>query len=422
MFLVDLTDLDSVHRRVCAIREERAALDHELGSLLLVAEALGVPASLGFASTVDYAARYCGFDRREARERLRVARALESLPVMAESLKDGSLAWSAVRELTRVADERTEDEWLAAARGRTVREVERMVAQHEKGDRPTDPPKPDPPRRLPYEVCAATWALLQEARAALTKERGGSVSDDDFMETLARTLLAGGSGEAVDTGRAPYQIAITVCERCRTATQRAGSEDVVIDQAALECAECDAQNLGRVDDPSPPRASQTIPPRIRRAVIERDGGRCVVPGCNRSAFVDVHHNERRADGGTHDPNKMCTLCTGKDGHHPLTHRGKLVIRGTFSTGFTFWHADGSPYGSTEASPARSKVLAKVLEILVGMGFKQREAQGMVDRAAPHVGHDASVDEALREALRQARLPSSINTVREQTAEYVRLCA
>jgi hypothetical protein len=178
--------------------------------LLLTAEALGVSASLGCASTVDYAARYCGFDRREARERLRVARALEELPALTAALKDGELAWSAVREITRIADEKTEDQWLEAARGRTVREVERMVAQHDKGDRPTDPPKPDQPRRLPYEVCAATWALLQEARAALTKQRGGSVSDDDFMETLARTLLAGGSDDGVDQGRAPYQIAITV--------------------------------------------------------------------------------------------------------------------------------------------------------------------------------------------------------------------
>ncbi len=163
----------------------------------------------------------------------------------------------------------------------------------------------------------------------------------------------GERAKGVDHGRAPYQIAITVCERCRTATQRAGSDDVVIAETALECAMCDAQLLGRVDDPSPPRATQTIPPRIRRAVIERDGNRCVVPGCNRSVFLDVHHTERRADGGQHDPNTMCTLCTEKDGHHPLTHEGKLVIRGTFSTGFTFWHADGTRYGSSHASPARS---------------------------------------------------------------------
>ncbi len=47
---------------------------------------------------------------------------------------------------------------------------------------------------------------------------------------------------------------------------------------------------------------------------------------------------------------------------------------------------------------------------------------MIDRAAPHVGPGASVDEALRAALRQATLPSSINTARESVAEYARLAA
>ncbi len=297
-----------------------------------------------------------------------------------------------------------------------------MVAQHDKGDRPTDPPKPDSSRRLPYEVSASTWALLQEAREALTIQRGAAVSDDDLVSTLAQLMLSGASGEETDGGRAPYQIAITVCERCRTATQRAGGDDVVIDETALACAECDAQKLGRVDVPSPPRASQSIPPSIRRAVMARHGGRCAVPGCNRSAFVDIHHSERRADGGDHDAEKLLTLCRGKDGHHPLAHEGKLVIRGTYSEGFTFWHADGTAYGSPDASPARSRVLASVLEILVGMGFKQREAQAMIDRSTTHVGRGASVDEARCAALRHASLPSAISMVRESEAEYARLAA
>ncbi len=52
---------------------------------------------------------------------------------------------------------------------------------------------------------------------------------------------------------------------------------------------------------------------------------------------------------------------------------------------------------------------------------------MIDRTMPHVGHGASVDEALHAALRQATLPSAINIsasnmVRESAAEYTRLCA
>ncbi len=89
---------------------------------------------------------------------------------------------------------------------------------------------------------------------------------------------------------------------------------------------------------------------------------------------------------------------------------------------SFEHADGTPYGGERASPARSRVLAKVLEALVGMGFRQREAQAMIDRAKPHVGNEPTVDDAMRAALRQAALPSRVGGVREQVAEYTPLAA
>ena len=85
-------------------------------------------------------------------------------------------------------------------------------------------------------------------------------------------------------------------------------------------------------------------------------------------------------------------------HHTAVHEGTLVIRGTYSAGFSFEHADGARYGEVSASPARSALLAQVLVALVGMGWKQRDAQAMVDRAKPHVGPETSASEAMRLAL------------------------
>jgi len=73
---------------------------------------------------------------------MRVAIALETMPRMHRALAAGELSWSAVRELSRVANCETEAEWVDAVRGVTVREVEVMVAGHEEGDRPTDPTGP----------------------------------------------------------------------------------------------------------------------------------------------------------------------------------------------------------------------------------------------------------------------------------------
>ena len=101
--------------------------------------------------------------------------------------------------------------------------------------------------------------------------------------------------------------------------------------------------------------------------------------------------------------------------------GSLVVRGQYSTGLTFEHADGSTYGSATASPSRLRTLATVLEILVGMGFKQREAQGMVDRIRDDVGDEPKVEAVLRAALQQAPTPA-FTGVREERACYERLVA
>ncbi|MEO8183807.1 MAG: hypothetical protein ABI895_33705, partial [Deltaproteobacteria bacterium] len=46
----------------------------------------------------------------------------------------------------------------------------------------------------------------------------------------------------------------------------------------------------------PPRAQQTIPPALRRAVLLRDRRRCQVPGCTNTRWLDVHHLELRSEG------------------------------------------------------------------------------------------------------------------------------
>src|SRR5690606_29352511 len=51
----------------------------------------------------------CGIDLGAAREKVRVAHALEDLPMISEAMQQGQLSYSKVRALTRVADATTED-------------------------------------------------------------------------------------------------------------------------------------------------------------------------------------------------------------------------------------------------------------------------------------------------------------------------
>ncbi|HEY8428841.1 MAG TPA: hypothetical protein VIL20_10720 [Sandaracinaceae bacterium] len=324
-----------------------------------------------------------------------------------------------IRELPRVANEKTEEEWNRAATGRSAREVERMVAQHAPGDLPTDPPRPERTRKLVLDVSAPTWALFEEARRTVTAELGEHVSDDALVATLARAVLQGAQGR--NEGRASYTIALTMCESCKATTQHANGEEVAVGEARRDKALCDARRRGRTDAPDAPRATQTVPPTIRRAVLQRHESRCAVPGCRHAAFLDVHHVERRADGGTHDPERLLPLCGA---HHDAVHEGTLVIRGTWSRGFVFEHADGRPYGTPSVSPARAQAFASALQALVALGFEPSEAQPMLDRARAHVGAEPTVEEVIRTALRLAPCPAlrRPSAVREELATYVRLAA
>src|SRR5438874_9077503 len=81
----------------------------------------------GFRSCAEWLTWRVGLDRGAARERVRVARALGTLPRMAQALARGELSYSKVRALTRVATQDTEERLLAVDRAGTAEHVERIV-------------------------------------------------------------------------------------------------------------------------------------------------------------------------------------------------------------------------------------------------------------------------------------------------------
>jgi hypothetical protein len=140
---------------------------------------------------------------------------------LAKAFEEGSVAFSVVRELTRVAAAETEAAWLEAAHGRTAREVERLVSGRTKGDSPMDPRRLEAERRrMTLNLSAEAYALLREARRALTQRCGHGLDDDALVAMLSEAVLSGGKER--DTGRSAYQVALTLCESCRHATQVAG--------------------------------------------------------------------------------------------------------------------------------------------------------------------------------------------------------
>jgi hypothetical protein len=422
-----VSDWVVVHERIVELSAKRACVERQLCRWLLAAERLGVHARTGYSSLREYASRLVGLSQRQTEERLRVGRALAQLPQLDRALGSGELSFSAVRELSRVTTAETEQEWIDWARDRTSRQIEQAMASRLPGDRPRDRPDPSLVKhRLSFEVRAETMALFRDLQAAVQRDVGSRVDDDTLLYEIARRAL-GGPGEA---GRSSYQVALTVCEVCGGASIDAAGQSHPVDRAVAEMAACDSQQLGAVggagatateaDAPSvegpsvevhsaePPsphvrapaaterprrRASQTIPPAVRREVMRRDRERCVVPGCQGHLFLDVHHLDLRSEGGRHDPERMAVLCGS---HHRAVHAGSLCIDGCSSVGFTFRHADGTPYGQP-LRPAAIDLAQQALSALRSLGFGPSRARALVD-AVLRAGAPNQIGAFVRAAL------------------------
>jgi hypothetical protein len=332
------------HAELVRLAATRARLDAEEGSWLVRALRVGTHLRLGYASFAEYVERLFGYSPRWTAEKLRVADALEKLPETSSSLRDGSVWWSVTRELTRVATRATESEWLAAARGRTARDVERLVSGHRTGSRPSDAPDPSARRHvLRFEVSGETLAIFREAMAKLRRDADESMDDDAALLLMSRCVLGG----PTEVGRVSYQVAMTVCEGCKRGRMQGRGELVTVDGEVVEMAACDAQIVAtqpgadtHVGD-APERAKQSIPPAVR---------------------------------------------------------GKLRIEGRASSELVFRHADGSAYGSSSVSPATVEARAKAYRALRALGFREKEARNALERADTHVGVGTSVEAIVRRAL------------------------
>jgi hypothetical protein len=96
------------------------------------------------------------------------------------------------------------------------------------------------------------------------------------------------------------------------------------------------------------RKSRTIPPALRRALKQRDGG-CRFPGCTCSKFVDAHHIQHWADGGETSMANLVLLCRR---HHRLVHEGGFGVQTRAGGEIHFTYPDGRTLPPSPDGPFR----------------------------------------------------------------------
>jgi len=148
-----------------------------------------------------------------------------------------------------------------------------------------------------FEALVALETRRARQRTRTGRERNaGSMDDPDLSESAAARNHPQGE-------HAPYQVVLYQCETCKRAHVPTSQGDKTIDMATLEEVLCDAV----VASPGK-RKRSTIPPSVRRKVLERDGYRCTVAGCGSTHFLRIHHQIPVSAGGTNDIENLRTTC------------------------------------------------------------------------------------------------------------------
>ena len=357
----------------------------------------------GMASCAQWLGWQCGIGRVAATEKVRTARALESLPKISAAFGEGLLSYSKVRALTRVATAETEKTLLHIALNGTAAHVERTVrgfrrvkrylerdeaeAMHERRHllcwRESDGGVTLQARLTPevgellFKALDAAQAQLEERRDEAVKTEppipvDGSVSAEtprpsvgqrraDAFEHLIQRFLAGdGSRSTAPAHEVVVHIAHdALCD----VPNSSGAEFDNGRPVAVETARrlgCDGALVGVVEGAKGEplavgRRTRAVPPAIRRALRVRDGG-CRFPGCDRSRYVHAHHIKHWADGGETSLDNLVTLCSF---HHRQVHEGGYGVH-VDECEIRFTHPDGRvipPAGNTHGGCFRGNTCA-----------------------------------------------------------------
>jgi hypothetical protein len=293
----------------------------------------------GFRSCADWLSWRVGLDLGAARERVRVARALGTLPLLAEALARGELSYAKVRALTRVATPETEARLLQVGRAGTAAQVERIVRGWRKVDRLAEAREsrrrhlsralhvypdedgmvvvrgrlePEVGALLLQALAAGREALSQRTRAqeAVAEHETEPAADPpslaqqqaDALGLLAETALHHGFDPGPSGER--YQVVVHVDAAVLADPEQPGQsvleEGVHVSAETSRRLACDASRVVMRHDPEGRLVeigarTRTIPPALRRALQHRDRG-CRFPGCS-VRFGQGHHLRHWAQGG-----------------------------------------------------------------------------------------------------------------------------
>jgi hypothetical protein len=366
--------IEALASEICTLASHLNATHHRF--LLLIAEfdKRSGWAHCGAQSCAHWMNWQCGIALGAAREKVRVARALEALPKVSAAMATGKLSYSKAREITRVGDASNEDYLLSIAEHGTAAHVERLVRAYrrcQEAEELSREQRQQQNRRisfrhdddgslvltchLPAELGAVVMKALDAAMEALPVNQDVPAGTSrqvipfsqrraDALGLMAESFLAHDVLESPGTDR--QQIVVHVAAetlRNRTAgcCEIEHGPSIAAETARRFC--CDASLITLVEDENGEplnvgRKTRTISAPLRRLLEARDKG-CRFPGCCNARYIDMHHIKHWVNGGETRPSNLVSLCRF---HHRAVHEGGFNVEILDDGALRFVRPDGDP--------------------------------------------------------------------------------
>jgi hypothetical protein len=122
-----LAHADALEREITDLCAQINAASYRLLQLIAELDDEAPWGAWGLTSCAHWLNWRCGISLNAAREKIRVAHALKSLPATSSAFASGQLSFSKVRALTRIADSSNEAQLLELAHHATAAQVEYRI-------------------------------------------------------------------------------------------------------------------------------------------------------------------------------------------------------------------------------------------------------------------------------------------------------
>jgi HNH endonuclease len=310
------------------------------------------------SSLFTYCTQVLHLSEHAAYGRIEAARAARKFPVVLDLLADGWVTLTAVTLLAPHLTPANHSDVLDAARHKSKREVEHIVARL----RP-QPAVPSTVRKLP--VSQPSCECGAPSAAASHSHETSAFMTAPLSAPPRPPVVAPLAAER-------YKVQFTVSRDTHDKLRRAqdllrhsipnGDPAAIFDRAlTLLLDDLERAKLAATARPRAPRGvapgSRHIPAGVKRDVWTRDGGQCAFVGangrCTERGFLEFHHVRPHADGGGANVENIQLRCRSHNGHEAEQYFGTrcpLLVREASRPAYCY---------STRSGPSSARTLRRV---------------------------------------------------------------